>query len=292
MPARQDGVMPRIATIISLVLLLAISSIADPPETKAYVLHGYHLLDLMLKEMGSARELQVVQKSTLEDAGTPEVATGVNETISYLIPGSFRSEFTSAAGNHIHIYSGGRSLTILNQHIVSERESDLDRYKDIFLFNSRELLKNHLQRLGIAPDVSSIGRFQGTLVYVLGAQYPDETAPQLWLDKTTFRPVRWLLRPTSTDYLSDTVEIRYNGWRKTGTIWYPYQIEIYQGERLLRKIQVARVRINPKLSHQLFDIAHLKSIYPTGEPLQSGQPEPGGKSEVQKTIERFRRIFE
>ncbi len=284
--------MSRIATIISLVLLLAISSIADPPATKAYVLHGYHLLDLMLKEMGSARELQVVQKSTLEDAVTPEVTAGVNETISYLIPGAFRSEFTSAQGDHIHVFSNGRSLTIFNQRIVSESESDLDRYKDIFLFNTRQLLKNHLMRLGMAPDVSSVGRFQGALVYVLGAQYPDETVPQLWLDKDTFRPVRWLIRPAATDNLSDPVEIRYSGWRKTGTIWYPFQIEIYQGGRLLRNIQVARVRENPNLSHRLFDIAYLKSIYPKGEPPQSEQPETGGKSEVQKTIERFRRLFE
>jgi len=284
--------MSRIATIISLVLLLAISSIADPPATKAYVLHGYHLLDLMLKEMGSPRELQVVQKSTLEDAVTPELTAGVNETISYLIPGAFRSEFTSAQGDHIHVFSNGRSLTIFNQRIVSESESDLDRYKDIFLFNTRQLLKNHLMRLGMAPDVSSVGRFQGALVYVLGAQYPDETVPQLWLDKDTFRPVRWLIRPAATDNLSDPVEIRYGGWRKTGTIWYPFQIEIYQGGRLLRNIQVARVRKNPNLSHRLFDIAYLKSIYPKGEPPQSEQPETGGKSEVQKTIERFRRLFE
>jgi outer membrane lipoprotein-sorting protein len=284
--------MSRIATIISLVLLLAISSIADPPATKAYVLHGYHLLDLMLKEMGSPRELQVVQKSTLEDAVTPELTAGVNETISYLIPGAFRSEFTSAQGDHIHVFSNGRSLTIFNQRIVSESESDLDRYKDIFLFNTRQLLKNHLMRLGMAPDVSSVGRFQGALVYVLGAQYPDETVPQLWLDKDTFRPVRWLIRPAATDNLSDPVEIRYSGWRKTGTFWYPFQIEIYQGGRLLRNIQVARVRGNPNLSHRLFDIAYLKSIYPKGEPPQSEQPETGGKSEVQKTIERFRRLFE
>ena len=284
--------MRRILTIISIALLLAVPSVAIPPDAKAYVLHGYHLLDLMLKEIGSARELQVVQKSTIEDAFNPEVTAGINETVNYLLPGAFRSEFTSAAGDHIHVFSGGRSLTILNKRIVSEKESDLDRYKDIFLFNKREALKNHLVKLGMAPDVSSVGRFQGTLVYVLGAQYPDETVPQLWLDKSTFMPVRWLLRPASTVNLRESFEVRYHGWRKTGTTWYPFRVEIYQGDRLLRKIQVARVQVNPKLSHRLFDIAYLKSIYPKGDPLQPEQPEPGVKSDVQKTIERFRRIFE
>jgi outer membrane lipoprotein-sorting protein len=284
--------MRRILTIIFLALFLAMPSVAIPPDVEAYVLHGYHLLDLMLKEIGSARELQVVQKSTVEDALDPGVTAGINETVNYLLPGAFRSEFASAAGDYIYVYASGRSLTILNKRIVSERESDLDRYKDIFLFNKREALKNHLVRLGMAPDVSSVGRFQGTLVYVLGAQYPDETVPQLWLDKNTFMPVRWLLRPASTVNLIESFEVRYHGWRKTGTIRYPFQVEMYQGDRLLRKIQVARVQVNPKLSHRLFDIAYLKSIYPTGDPLQSEKPEPGKKSEVQKTIERFRRLFE
>ena len=291
-PACREGVMRRIITIISLAFLLFLPPAADPPDTKAYVLHGYHLLDLMLKEMGSARELQVVQKSTFADTTTPDLTTGINETISYLLPGAFRSESTSSAGDKIHVFSNGRSLTIINQRIVSERESDLDRYKDVFLFNTRERLKNHLTRLGMAPDVSSIGRYQGTIVYVLGAKYPDEKAPQLWLDKDTFRPVRWLIRPAATDNPSASFEVRYNGWRKTETVWYPFEIEIYQGGRLLRKLQVAQLRVNPKLSHQLFDIAHLKSIYPKGEPLPSEPSGSGDKNEVQKTIERFRRLFE
>jgi len=46
------------------------------------------------------------------------------------------------------------------------------------------------------------------------------------------------------------------------------------------------------LSPESFDIAYLKSIYPMGNPLQPEPSETGGKSDVQKTIERFRRLFE
>jgi hypothetical protein len=284
--------MRRIFTILALVVLLAVPLAAVPPNAAAYVLHGYHLLDLMLKEIGSIRELQVEQRSILEEMVSPGLTTSVDETVSYLLPGAFRSEFSSAVGEHIHVYSGGRSVTIVNQRIVSERESDLDRYKDLLLYNTREMLKKHLRLLGMAPDVSSVGRFQGTPVFVIGAQYPDEAVPQLWLDKNTFRPVRWLLQPASSARLRESFEIRYHGWRKIEKIWYPFQVEVFQGDRLLRKIQVARVLTKPKLSHQLFDIAYLKSIYPAGEPLQSGKPDPDGKSDVQKTIERFRRLFD
>jgi outer membrane lipoprotein-sorting protein len=248
----------------------------------------------MLKELGRVKALQVVQKSTIEDTTTLEEPTSVNETVSYLIPGSYRSEFTSAAGDHIHVLSGGRYLQILNQRIVSQAETNLDRYKDIFLYNSREEFKNLLIRLGMAPDISSLGRYQGSLVYVLGAQYPDESVPQLWLDKNTFRPVRWLLRPASNINMntSDSLEVRYLGWRKSDSFWYPYHVEIYQGNRLLRKIQVAKLQVNPKLSQQSFDITYLKSIYLMGDPLKPAQTDSSEKGEVQKTIERFRRLFE
>jgi outer membrane lipoprotein-sorting protein len=214
--------------------------------------------------------------------------------VSYLLPGSFRSEFTSEAGDHIHVFSGGRSLKILNQRIVSQSESTIDRYKDIFLFNSRAQFINHLIRLGVKPDISSLGRYQGALVYVLGAQYPDESVPQLWLDKNTFRPVRWLLRPASNLNVnaSDSLEVRYRGWRKSESFWYPFQIEIYQGNRLLRKIQVAKLRVNPKLSQQKFDVTYLRSIYLMDDPIRPEQTDSGEKGEVQKTIDRFRRLFE
>ena len=286
--------MKRIAASIPLILLILILYLAVPYGSKAYVLHGYHLIDLMLKEVGSVKALQVNQKSTIEDATALNESTSVIETVNYLIPGSFRSEFTSAAGDHIHVLSGGRSLKILNQRIVSQSESTLDRYKDIFLFNSREQFKNHLVRLGIAPDISSLGRYQGALVYVLGAQYPDESVPQLWLDKNTFRPVRWLLRPSSNlnENDSDAIEVRYGGWRQSESFWYPFQVEIYQGNRLLRKIQVARLKVNPKLSQQSFDITYLRSIYIMGDPPRHEQTDSGEKGEVQKTIDRFRRLFE
>ena len=286
--------MKRIAASISLILLLLILSLAIPYGSKAYVLHGYHLIDLMFNELGSIKALKVNQKSTIEDATALDDTTSVNETISYLIPGAFRSEFTSAAGEHIHVLSGGRSLKIINQRIVSQSESVLDRYKDIFLFNSREQFKNHLVQLGMTPDISSLGRYQGALVYVLGAQYPDESVPQLWLDKNTFRPVRWLLQPASNQNInaSDAIEVRYRGWRKSESFWYPFQIEIYQGNRLLRKIQVANLKVNPKLSQQSFDITYLKSIYTMGDPQRNEQTDSSEKGEVQKTIDRFRRLFE
>ena len=275
-----------------LTLMLPFGPILTAPPTHAYVLHGYHLLDLMRREMGTARSLEVTQKLTIQESVLPTETVAVQETVSYRFPVAFRSEFASAAGEHIQIFSDGRALTVVDGRIVSDTESDLDHYKDIFLFNTRELLIKRLSQLGVAADVSSVGRFQGRIAYVLGAQYPDETVPQLWLDKETFRPMRWLLKPASAGNLSDALEVRYGDWRKVSSIWYPEQIEFYLGDRLLRRMQVQGTRVNPKFSNRLFDVAYLKSIYPYAAVPPPAQGESGGKNDIQRTIDRFRKLFE
>ena len=275
-----------------LTLMVPFGPILTAPPSHAYVLHGYHLLDLMRREMGTARSLEVVQKLTIQESGLPTEATAVQETLSYRFPVAFRSEFASAVGEHIQIFSNGRALTVVDGRIVSDTESEFDHYKDIFLFNTRELLIKRLSQLGVAVDVSSVGRFQGRIAYVLGAQYPDETVPQLWLDKETFRPMRWLLKPASAGNLSEALEVRYGDWRKVSSIWYPERIEFYLGDRLLRRMQVQRTRVNPEFSKRLFDVAYLKSIYPYAAVPPPAQGESGGKNDIQRTIDRFRKLFE
>ncbi|MGB8426051.1 MAG: hypothetical protein WCD88_09730, partial [Desulfobacterales bacterium] len=146
--------------------------------------------------------------------------------------------------------------------------------------------------LGVAAEVSSLGRFQGRVGYVLGAQYPDETVPQLWLDKESFRPMRWLLKPAAAANPGQALEVRYEDWRKTASIWYPEKIEFYQGDRLLRRMQVQRTRVNPELADRLFDVAYLKSMFPRATDAPADQGEAGDKNDIQRTIERFRRLFE
>jgi outer membrane lipoprotein-sorting protein len=286
--------MRRFAAI--LFFCLTVSVPFDPFVTAspahAYVLHGYHLLELMQREIGTARSLQVIQKLTVQESVLAAEALAVQETLSYRFPGAFRSEFTSAAGEHIRVFNNGRSVRIVDRHIVSDTESDLDHYKDIWLYNTRESLKTRLTELGVAVEVSSLGRFQGRIAYVLGAQYPDETLPQVWLDKETFRPIRWLLKPASAANPGAALEVRYADWRKASSIWYPERIEFYQGDRLLRRMQVQQTRVNPEFSAALFDVDHLKSIYPYATDPPPGPGESGEKNDIQRTIDRFRKIFE
>jgi hypothetical protein len=150
------------------------------------------------------------------------------------------------------------------------------------------LLQSKLPLVGVNVSISSIGRFQGKLAYIIGAQYPDETVPQIWVNKETFRPFRWII----TGNAEDSLEVRYLEWREVDNTWYPMRIEFFRNHELSREILVQNIRVNPLLPQELFDIDRLKSMYPPIADSVPGQDETDELDEVQKTIEEFKKKYE
>ena len=271
----------------ALSVLVLVVSVAS-----AYVLHPLHLLELTRSAMGQADSLMVSQKLVVNESELPEQTIALQETVMFIFPDAFRSEITSNIAQRIHVVDRGRAATIIDAKLVAEREGGFDRYKDLFLYNSRDLLEARLKNLDVDTSLSSLGKHRGRIGYVIGAQFPDELAPQLWLDKNTFLPFRWLLRPGADGDPAGALEVRYYGWRQFEEIWYPARIEFYQGENLVRTILVQSVLVNPELDGELFDVRRLRAQYPRGGPPLPVQPESGEQSDVQETVERFQRLFE
>ncbi len=258
----------------------------------AYVLQGPHLLELMTKNIGTTKSLFVSQKLVFYDDSFQEGSIELKETLKYIFPEKFRSDIVSKNSKRIHVVSKGRSLTVIDGKTVAGLETIFDRYKDIILYNSRSALVQKLAHLGINVSVSSLGRFENKPVYVLGAQYPDESVSQIWLNKDTFRPFRWIINSKKPGGRIDFLEIRYYKWRKISKIWYPMHIEFYQDDSLIRMIEVDEIKVNPGISAGLFDINRLKSTYPKDTQILPKQNQSGELSEVQKMIEEFKKIYE
>jgi hypothetical protein len=187
---------------------------------------------------------------------------------------------------------GGRNLTIVDGSIVSEPANRFDHFKDILLFRSRERLADSLLRMGVDVSISSLGRFEDRIAFVIGAYYPDESVNQLWVDKDTLLPLRLILSGLGVAQNPDKVDIRYLIWWKIGETRYPSRIEFYQDGSLVRLSQAQNFEENPTFSEELFDIDYLQTVYPraTVQPIEAEAT--GEPSEVQKTIEDFKRIFE
>jgi hypothetical protein len=111
----------------------------------------------------------------------------------------------------------------------------------------------------------------------------------VWIEKDTFLPLRWIMKPGATGSDADSIDVRYLNWRPVENVWYPMQVEFYVNETLQRRIDVVDVAINESFSNHLFDIEYLKSIYPMAVPDQAPYEEI---EEVQETIEEFRKIYE
>lgn len=310
--------------IVSLALAVSLGFI---PPIHGYVLQGRHVLDLMLEKLGAAETLFVSQKvffyrtvlaadrsSAAADAApqapfdagagaampfrinrkAPPLETiELEESLRFVFSDSFRSDARSQNSERIYIFSHGGALTIVDGSIVPDAANRFDLYKDILLYRSRQALADRLMDLGVDVSISSLGRFEDKIAFVLGAEYPDETVNQLWVDKETLLPLRLIMKGRAGGAAPHTVEVRYLTWWKIGETRYPSRIEFYQDENLVRVNQAGDFEENAAFPEDLFNIEHLQMVYPRTLPLPpvaAGAPDE--PSEVQKTIDEFERIFE
>jgi len=218
----------------------------------------------------------------------------LDESLKYLFSEAFRSDIVSESNQRLFVSNQDQTITVIDGVISDVGASQFDVYKDLLLYRSKDILLERLSNLGIDISVSSLGRFDGRLALVVGAEFPDQTVPQVWIDKETFHPLGIIIFGAKSPYSTQTgfLEIRYSNWQQIGKISYPMQIEFIQDGQTVRAIEVEDYQINPIFPKDVFDIARLKLEYrePMGTPNRTGESE--GLSEVQKTIEEFKKIFE
>lgn len=304
------------ASIAACFLLILVTAFG----AHAYVLPAPHVLDLMIETLGSARAVEISQKNILlepsviatpcgendvdcseqNDADQNQTVEGVKppqpqaipETVRYIFPKAFRSDISAPTLGRTHIYAAGRSATVVDGAVSSEPESYFDFYMHLLLHRSRPSFNARLAERGINTEVSSIGRFEGRIAFVLGAEYPDISPPQVWIDKETLLPLRWIVQGAAPGGDAAQFEIRYLEWRKTERFWYPDHIEFVRNGTPVRLIQVENVILNPELNRELFSLEGLLArSQPAETPAQEGDTDTG-MSDIQKTIEEFKRLFD
>jgi outer membrane lipoprotein-sorting protein len=234
----------------------------------------------------------VSQKVLFYDHESDQAIAAADETLRYVFPDVFRSDSASSNAKKIHLLSKGRSITIIDETISGDNESPFDLYKDILLYRSRSFLERRLSSLGVDISVTCFGRFQDRIAFVVGLERPNDRLPQIWIDKETFRPMRWLLVNNRPDGSGGDLDIRYSDWRRVRQIWYPMHVDIYMGDRLVREISVESLKVNPSFSDQMFDIETLKRTH--SQRVSKSQDDSVSKAfeDIEKTIDDFRKKIE
>ncbi|MFO0581465.1 MAG: hypothetical protein U0229_04255 [Anaeromyxobacter sp.] len=104
-----------------------------------------------------------------------------------------------------------------------------------------------LGRRGVGLADAALGRFEGKVVYLLGA-HPKDAKPLAMVEKDSFQPARLVAQEGGALY-----DVRLLGWGSpTGGDWFPRAIEVWQGEELRLRLTTEKAQANPRLPETLF----------------------------------------
>jgi len=266
-------------------------TIAAPNPAWAYVLEGPHILELTAKAMGPIAALKVEQKLLIYPQDPKKVPTVYDETAIYVMPERFRSDISSERIQRTHLVFADSAITLIDGRTALGPDP-FDLYQRLLRSRSRTRLMQVLNRLGVETAISSLGRLDDTVVFVIGAHYPDETASQLAVDKETFLPLRLVLVDRHAEAPNRRLEIYYREWHKIQSGWFPLQVTFYQDDRLVREIRVADLHLNPSIPAEMMDPEALKAsvaAHAADTPQTQNQQ---AVETVQKAVQDFQKKFE
>lgn len=278
-----------------LVMLIAALGLMGVSSAYGFVPEGPQALDLMVKTLSGPNTLRVEQFVVIEDPDLAEQPLELRETCTFQFPNRFRSDTYYQDTHRILVVSGGQALTVIDGRLAAEKEARFDGYKDILLYHSRQLLLKALLKDHTDVGLTSLGRFDDRIVIVIGAQYPDESVSQVWVDKERFVPLRWIIYHSDGDPTAvgkDRLEFVYRNWQKWNDVWWPSRIESYHDRQLVRQISIRKVEANVVVDEQLLTISHLKTIYTQAPPVSEPETPKPDMDEVQETIDEFKKKFE
>jgi hypothetical protein len=259
-------------------LLLVLLLLVLPMPARGYVLMGEHILDRMVQALGRAETLSASQTLFLHD-DTPPLPSPVSltETVFMRRPNAFRGEASGAGHTRKVLLTGGDALMAVDGILQREPPPRYVRYHDVLILKPRQALVAYLRQLGIDVTLSSLGRWEDTYCYVVGARFPDEEAPQLWVAKDTFLPFRLMLPPSDLRPGSGPVEIRYRNWTFVDDAAYPLHVVTLENHQIMQEIRVDRVQVNPVLPEGAFDPAAFRNAHARPSPEdRPSLPQPQG----------------
>ncbi|MDJ0721544.1 MAG: hypothetical protein QNJ04_07930 [Desulfobacterales bacterium] len=246
-----------------------------------YVLSGGQVLAQMEAKRSVPQSLevrQVVSRMPLD--GAPRRAAELQETLNYRYPDHFRADSRGDDFQRTSIRTPQDRLVVVNGQIQSGPPERFETYQAILLNTSRAAMSEFLLGLGVDLDLTSLGRFEDAYCYIIGADYPDESASQLWIEKDTFRPLRLMLPPPVLTPEEGALEIRFLDWGQIEGTAYPMRIQVYRQHQLVREVRVANLRVDPLQDPALFDTAGLRATLPQwgAAPILTPPPASPGDS--------------
>ncbi len=103
-----------------------------------------------------------------------------------------------------------------------------------------------LANAGINHEITTMGRQERRLAFVIGAKPWEGDKPQLWLDQTTYVPLKLITRSNGK-----LMETRLLGFGSPLTqSYFPRIVERYEDGKLVERTTYETIELNPKLDDE------------------------------------------
>ena len=264
----------------------------------AYVLPAPYLLERVSTGIQPATGFEASKTLRIEKAepdGDENHRSGRQSfdlVVSFRHPSEFRADIRGDDFEHIYVSSAGRHITLVDNVIAGRSGQWIYDFKGLFLHRSREDLTENLRAMGVRTGISSIGRLDGGIFFVVGAQYPDITVPQLWIDRERFLPVRLVVAGAPGEEEPPAAEIRFSRWSRQDGMRYPAEMTFFENGTEIQRITLGQLDTEPAFDAGRFDISELEAAAKSEKQDVSPDATPEISDEIREEIEAFRRIFE
>jgi outer membrane lipoprotein-sorting protein len=168
-----------------LLLLAGIAVALSATSAWAYIPPGSFILRKMGGKLAPLRGITATVAGQLFEGGADAAARNVSGKLYLAAPDRFRLE----AGDLLEVWMGG-SRTVRGPGVSkTEAVSRGHVLPALFLQGNPQAA---LQERGVNTRLVTLGRYLHYLCWVVGSKAEDPERPQLWVDKDTFLPVRFV----------------------------------------------------------------------------------------------------
>ena len=170
-------------------------------------------------------------------------------------------------GMRVEDLEGGGRWVVLHDELVASNRPDRPRWipqLEMLVLRDRAALSVWLGLVGVDVQQNELGRCGLDDCFVIGGR---SRTPQLWLDKETFEPRRFVSPRTGVSELAV--------YREFGRARFPREMRVFDGERRVADLSLFELRPAPPLSAEDFSASWTAAGLPL---LQPPPPEQGRRT--------------
>ncbi|MBU0513472.1 MAG: hypothetical protein KJ621_01755 [Proteobacteria bacterium] len=237
--------MSRVSAAVAIVCLLIG---AGPLVSKASITPAPRALAGLAKNYRGLNQFKLIMTTQLADGRQG------SEEVYIVAPGRFRAVLRLLGGAQVVVRNKDRAAVAWRGKLAAKKLSPLTAYLAPFMCRTAKQAQAMLKGFGIRPQSLGLELVRPRIAVIIGATAHNPSAPQLWLDKDNFFPLR-LVVPTQNPELVLTV--RYEGYSRAWGWWLPRRITVRLGNRIVRRMEITSVAQMTRTPPGLFNAAKM-----------------------------------